>query len=203
VADGLSGGWPSPLFPSLDVDWERRIAITRSWIGGFLRVRPALAVAVPEEAVTSGRAWPSPRSWDMTARLLAACDAAGSDDLVRSLVVRGCVGQAAGIECLTWLAEADLPDPEAVLDNPEAFELPERGDRAYAALSSVAAAVASNPTADRWKRGWVVFARASTTALDVAAAASRHLVRCRPPGAAVPDEIHVFIPLLRDAGLLD
>jgi hypothetical protein len=118
-------------------------------------------------------------------------------------VVRGCVGQAAGIECLTWLVEADLPDPEAVLDDPDAFVLPERGDRAYAALSSVAGAVAGDPTAERWKRGWVVFARAAETALDVAAAASRQLVRCRPPGTPVPDEVRLFMPLLRDAGLLD
>jgi hypothetical protein len=203
VADGLSGGWLTPVIPSLTHDWERRVPVTRSWIGGFLRVRPALAVAVPEENAIAGRAWPSPRSWDMAARLLAACEAAGSDDLVRSIVVRGCVGQAAGIECLTWLVEADLPDPEAVLDDPDGFVLPERGDRAYAALSSVAAAVAGDPTPDRWKRGWVVFARAAETALDVAAAASRQLVRCRPPGAPVPDEVRLFMPLLRDAGLLD
>jgi hypothetical protein len=36
----------------------------------------------------------------------------------------------------------------------------------------------------------------------VAAAAARTLARCRPAGARVPDEVHVFAPLLRDAGLL-
>jgi len=139
----------------------------------------------------------------MAARLLAASEEAGSDDLVRSLLVRGAVGQGTGIEFLTWLAEADLPDPEVVLADPEAFVLPERGDRAFAALSSVAAAVAADPTPDRWQRGWVVFGRASESALDVAAAASRALVRCRPAGAPVPPEVHLFMPLLRDAGLLD
>jgi hypothetical protein len=139
----------------------------------------------------------------MAARLLAAAEAAGSDDLIRSLLVRGAVGQGPGIELLTWLVEADLPDPEVVLADPDAFVLPERGDRAFAALASVAAAVAADPTIDRWQRGWVVFARASESALDVAAAASRALVRCRPPGATVPPEIHLFAPLLRDAGLID
>jgi len=129
--------------------------------------------------------------------------AAGSDDLVRSLLIRGAVGQGAGIELLTWLVEADLPDPEVVLADPEAFVLPERGDRAFAALSSVAAAVAADPTVTRWQQGWKVFGRAAETALDVAAAASRSLVRCRPPGAAVPPEVHLFTDLLRDAGLLD
>jgi hypothetical protein len=138
----------------------------------------------------------------MAALLLAAAEAARSDELVRSLVVRGAVGQGAGIELLTWLAEADLPEPERALADPDAFELPERGDRAYAALSAVAAAVAAQPTVERWLRGWAVFGRAAPTALDVAAAASRGLVRCRPPGAPVPPEIELFMPLLRDAGLL-
>ena len=196
VADGLSGGWPTPRIPVLPEGWERWVPVARSWVGGFIRVRPALAVEVPEDAATAGRAWPSPRSWDMAATLLAAARAAGSDDLVRSLLVRGAVGQGPGIELLTWLVEADLPDPEA-------FVLPERGDRAYAALSSVASAVAANPTVERWQQGWVVFGRAADSALDVAAAAARPLVRCRPPGAPVPAEVHLFTDLLYDAGLLD
>jgi hypothetical protein len=203
VADGLSGGWPAPALPTLPEDWERWVGTTRSWVGGFIRVRPTLAVEVPEDAATAGRAWPSPRSWDMAARLLGVSQAAGGDDLVRSLLVRGAVGQGPGIELLTWLAEADLPDPELVLADPDSFVLPERGDRAYAALSSVAAAVASNPTVERWQRGWVVFGRAADSALDVAASASRALVRCRPAGAPVPPEVKLFTGLLRDAGLLD
>jgi hypothetical protein len=139
----------------------------------------------------------------MAARLLAAAAEAGSDDLVRSLLVRGAVGQGPGIELLTWLVEADLPDPEVVLADPDSFSLPERGDRAFAALASIAAAVAADPTPERWQRGWAVFGRAAESALDVAAAASRALVRCRPPGAPVPSEVHLFGPLLRDAGLLD
>jgi hypothetical protein len=203
VADGLSGGWPSPPVPSLPDGWDRGVGIARSWVGGFIRVRPTLAVAVPEDAAGAGRAWPSPRTWDMAARLLAAAEATGSDDHVRSLLVRGAVGQGPAIELLTWLAEADLPDPEVVLADPPSFVIPDRGDRAFAALSSVAAAVAADPTIDRWQRAWAVFAQASESALDVAAAASRALVRCRPPGAPVPPEIELFMPLLRDAGLLD
>jgi len=203
VADGLSGGWPAPSIPPLPGDWERRVGIARSWVGSFVRVRPTLAVVVPEDAAAAGRAWPSPRSWDMAARLLAAAAEAGSDDLVRSLLVRGAVGQGPGIELLTWLVEADLPDPEVVLADPDSFSLPERGDRAFAALASIAAAVAADPTPERWQRGWAVFGRAAESALDVAAAASRALVRCRPPGAPVPSEVHLFGPLLRDAGLLD
>lgn len=203
VADGLSGGWPAPRIPLLPEGWERWVGVARSWVGGFIRVRPALAVEVPEDAATAGKAWPSPRSWDMAATLLGAARAVGSDDLVRSLLVRGAVGQGPGIELLTWLVEADLPDPEVVLADPESFVLPERGDRAFAALSSVASAVAANPTVERWQQGWAVFGRAAASALDVAAAAARPLVRCRPAGALVPAEVHLFTDLLHDAGLLE
>lgn len=203
VADGLSTGWPAPAMLELPEDWGRQFATTRSWVGGFLRVRPDLAVEVPADLAQAGRAWPSPRTWEMAARLLAVAEVGGSDPLVRSLVVRGAVGQGPGIELLTWLEEADLPDPEVVLADPERFVLPERGDRAYAALTSVAAAVAVNPTPERWRRGWEVFGRAGSEALDVAAAAARGLVRCRPPGAPVPPQVSAFLPLLRDAGLLE
>jgi hypothetical protein len=200
VADGFSGGWPAPRPPQLPAGWERRIPVVRSWIAGFVTVRPMLALAVPEDAAGAGRAWPSPRSWDMAARLLAAAEGAG--ELVGSLLVRGCVGAGPGIELLTWLAEADLPDPEAVLADPDHFVLPERGDRAYAALCSVAAAVAAEPGDGRWERGWRAFGKAAAAAPDVAASAARTLARCRPPGAPVPPEVHVFAPLLREAGLL-
>jgi hypothetical protein len=89
-----------------------------------------------------------------------------------------------------------------VLADPESFVLPERGDRAYAALSSIAAAVAADPGDGRWHRGWRAFAHAAGSAPDVAAAAARTLARCRPAGAPIPDEVQAFAPLLRDAGLL-
>jgi AAA domain (dynein-related subfamily) len=202
VADGFSAGWPAVAPPSLPGEWERRIPVVRSWIAGFVTVRPTLAIAVPEDAAGAGRAWPSPRTWDVAARLQAAAEGAGSGEAIASLLVRGCVGAGAGVEYMTWLAEADLPDPEAVLADPDSFVLPERGDRAYAALSSIAAAVAAEPSADRWARGWRAFGRAGASVPDVAAAAARTLARCRPPGAPIPDEVKAFAPLLRAAGLL-
>jgi hypothetical protein len=202
VAEGFAGGWATPDPPVLAAGWERRVPVIRGRIAGFMTVRPALVLDVPDDAARAGRAWPSPRTWDMVARLMAAGEAAGVDELTTSLLIRGCVGQGPGVEYITWLAEADLPDPEAVLADPESFVLPERGDRAYAALSSVAAAVAADPGGGRWERGWQVFGRAASAAPDVAAIAARTLARCRPPGASIPDEVKAFVPLLRDAGLL-
>ena len=43
--------------------------------------------------------------------------------------------------------------------------------------------------------------RAGVQAPDVAALAARILARCRPDGAALPDEVKLFLPLLESAGL--
>ena len=101
-----------------------------------------------------------------------------------------------------WLVEMDLPDPERVLADPASFRLPERGDRAYAALAAIAAAVAADPTPARWTAGWQVLGLVADTAPDVAAVAARVLARCRPGDADPPAEIRLFAPVLRDAGLL-
>jgi hypothetical protein len=97
----------------------------------------------------------------------------------------------------------DLPDPEAVLADPEAFVLPARGDRVYAALAAVAAVVASDPTPERWQAGWRVLGTVGKETPDVAAMAARILARCRPDGAPPPPEIRLFLPLLRDAGFME
>jgi AAA domain (dynein-related subfamily) len=201
-AEGLTAGWPAPPAPDLPAGWEVRQAAARGLVGAFVAIRPTLLTAVPNEPSSAGRAWPSPRTWDMAARLLTAAELTGAAEEVRAALVTGAVGMGAGIELLTWLAEMDLGDPEAALADPDAFVLPERGDRAYAALSAVAAAVAANPTPERWSAGWRVLGGASAATPDVAATAARVLARCRPSGAALPPEIKLFAPLLRDAGLL-
>ncbi|MCL2581434.1 MAG: MoxR family ATPase [Streptosporangiales bacterium] len=204
IADGLASGWDAPPVPSLPSDWEAGEVAARGLVAAFLRVRPALALAPPADADAAGRGWPSPRTWEMAARLLTAADASGAGEEVRSALILGAVGEAAGVEFLTWLADMDLPDPEKVLADPASFTLPERGDRAYAALASIAAAVATDPTADRWTAAWKVLGDCAETAPDVAATAAVVLAKCRPPdlpAGQMPPEIRLFLPLIRDAGL--
>jgi len=201
-AQGLTGGWKAPVVPVLPTGWEDRLPLARGLVGTFVTVRPNLLCSVPGDAVQAGRGWPSPRSWDMLARLVTACDVSFAPEGVRSSLVRGAVGDGPGIEFLSWVVEMDLPDPEAVLADPSSFALPERGDRAYAVLSSVAAAVAANATPERWLAGWRVLAKAGERAPDVAAVAARVLAACRPGGVPAPPEVALFVPLLKEAKLL-
>ena len=201
VAEGFVTGFTSPHIGALASGWPASIPRAKADVASFLLVRPALVSAPPQDRASASRAWPSPRSWEMAARMLAACRASGATTEVQHILISGCVGQGPGIEFLSWLAALDLPDPESVLADPASFEMPPRGDRAYAALTSVAGAVAANPTPERWASAWTVLGIAGRTAPDVAALAARMLVRCRPDGAEVPPEAGEFLPLLRDAGL--
>jgi len=203
-AQGLVGGWPVATIPQLPDGWDRGEVMARAQaeVAAFVNVRPALVCAVPTDAAAAGRGWPSPRTWDMAARLLAATEVAGASPAAQRVLLNGALGPGTGTEFLLWRSELDLPDPEAVLADPERFTVPERADRAYAALSAVAAAVAARPTVERWMAGWQVVVRVGERAPDVAAVAARTLAQCRPAGAVAPPEVKLFAPLLAEAGLL-
>lgn len=202
-AEGLTAGWAPPVVPALPEGWDSQLAIGRGLVSAFVSVRPGLTVAMPDDGSTAGRGWPSPRSWEMAALLWTAAAVSGASEQARAALVMGAVGQGTGLELLNWASEMDLPDPERVLADPEAFVMPERGDRAYAALSAIAAAVAANPTEQRWLAAWKVLGHAADKGADVAALAARVLAQCRPNGVAAPAELRLFAPVLREAGLLD
>ena len=92
VADGLAGGWAPPVVPVLPDGWQAEEILSRGLVAAFLHVRPALACAPPSDAASAGRGWPSPRTWEMAARLMAAAGASGTGDEARSALIRGAVG---------------------------------------------------------------------------------------------------------------
>jgi hypothetical protein len=198
--DGMIRGWTTPRFEALPEGWEKGIPASRSLVAAFIRHRPHLLLQVPESDDQAGKAWPSPRSWEMAARLLAA----SSDDDVAAILVSGCVGDGAAMEFLTWRRDLDLPDPEAVLREPEKFTIPKRGDQAFAILTAVVTAAVGNLTRDRWLAAWTVLARAANQgAKDIAAAAAKALAQARKPDLPLPQkELQGFIPLLQKGGLM-
>lgn len=202
VADGLAVGFAPPPASHHTGPDPVRLATARASVGAFLKVRPALVLQVPTQAAQAGRGWPSPRSWDTVATLLGMCDTEGADDDVRATLIAGAVGEGAGIEFLSWLANADLPDPEAVLADPDSVELPERSDRAFAVLTAVASVAIAHGDADSWTAAWRVLAKATNSAPDVATLVAQSLAAARPAGAALPPEVLQLTPVLRAAGLL-
>jgi hypothetical protein len=202
--DGMIQGWGTPSVPRLPDGWQSSIPATRALVASFVRHRPHLLLQLPESEEQAGKAWPSPRSWDMASRLLAASDAAQAGENVATTLIAGCVGEGSGLEFLSWRRALDLPDPEAVLAAPDSFKVPERGDQAFAVLTAVVSAAVSNLTKDRWMAAWQVLARATEQgAKDIAAASAKALAQARKPGLPLPQkELQGFIPLLKQGGLM-
>ncbi|WP_116245799.1 AAA family ATPase [Nocardiopsis sp. FIRDI 009] len=204
VARGMTGVWPTVPIRRVDpAAAPSATARARGAVSGFLSARPGLVHHLPGDAEARGGAWPSPRTWEMALRLLAAAHATGTgrDALAAALV--GAVGDGAGLELLTYLEELDLPDPDRVLADPDAFALPERGDRQLAFLTAVVAAVESDLTRRRWESAWTVLAKAvDAGAPDVAARAATDLAALRDADWPVPEGIDAFLDLLRLSGAL-
>ncbi|MFJ2738544.1 AAA family ATPase [Streptomyces sp. NPDC087440] len=164
VVRGLGGTWPRASLPQLDpAKLVDSVAYARRAVCGLLEARPALVHRLPSSETRRGGAWPSPRSWDMALSLTAFATAAGASREVLSLLVRGTVGDGPGLELLASLDRMDLPDPESVLADPAAAELPERGDLRQAVLDGVVAAVRKRPERARWDAAWEVLVRAMET----------------------------------------
>lgn len=205
-ADGILAGFVQPAVPELPAErMQVEVTAARANVGAFVTARPHLLHAHPGNEAAAGRAWPSPRSWEMAARLLAATTVSGAASKVAAILVAGAIGPAAAAEFLAWREDLDLPDPEAVLRDPGSFRLPARGDRAYAALAAITAAVISNNTAPRWEAAWrAIAAAAGKSQSDLAVVAVRSLIAHRPDGAAPPaDVLLTMTPVLRTAGLFE
>ncbi|HTW11055.1 MAG TPA: ATP-binding protein [Acidimicrobiales bacterium] len=202
VVHGLAVGFPVPTLLMAEETTVAHQVAARAAVAAFLQVRPALVLQVPKVAALSSRGWPSPRSWEAVAILLATCEASRASEDARALLVTGAVGEGPALEFLSWLANADLPDPETVLADPDAFVLPERSDRAFAALTAVAAVAIAKRDAKTWTAAWRVVAKAAASAPDVAALVARSLAAARPEGADLPAEVLTLAPVLRAAGLM-
>ncbi|WP_053637262.1 AAA family ATPase [Streptomyces sp. XY152] len=204
VARGMAGTWPEAAVPAVDpAKAPGAVARARGAVSGFLTARPGLVHHIPADAESRGRSWPSPRTWEMALRLLATAYATGAGREATAAALTGAVGDGAGIELLSYLEHLDLPDPERVLADPDAFALPERGDRQLAFLIAIVAAVQSDLTRPRWEAGWAVLAKAVDAGVpDVAARAATDLASMRRLDWPVPPGIDGFLDLLRLSGAL-
>ncbi len=206
-AEGLvTGLWPSlPVYDQPE-DLPDRVAAELVMVAGFLRARESQLSAIPKDAASRGRAFPTPRTWDYAARLSGWALALDAPKQVRRLLISGCVGETVAHEYLNWVAAQDLIDPEELLSMPTGLPfVGARVDRVYVMLQAVLAAVVRRPTAQRWADAIRLCAYAAEqVGIDPAVPAVRALLRdgVRPSGAPVPSEIAVFAPALALAGLL-
>ncbi|AKL69297.1 MoxR family ATPase [Streptomyces goshikiensis] len=191
VVRGLGGTWPRATLPRLDPErLTGAVDLARRAVCGLLTTRPTLVHRLPSGESGRGGPWPSPRSWDMTLRLIAFATAAGSSREVLSLLVRGSVGDGPGLELLAGLDRMELPDPEELLADPAGAALPERGDLRQAALDGVVEAVRRRPERSRWDAAWTLLVRAlETGAPDLVVVPATALAALRRAEWDVPEAI--------------
>ncbi|MEU9204952.1 MoxR family ATPase [Streptomyces sp. NPDC048332] len=194
VVRGLGGTWPRATLPQLAPErFAQAVDFARRAVCGLLSARPALVHRLPSGETRRGGAWPSPRSWEMTLRLIAFATAADASRDVLSLLVRGAVGDGPGLELLASLDRMDLPDPEDLLADPAGAELPERGDLRQAVLDGVVAAVRRTPEKSRWDAAWALLVRAlETGAPDLVVVPATTLATLRQQDWDVPESIEAL-----------
>lgn len=145
----VSGEWPAA---AVSLPQESAWGIASGIVGGFVRSRPSALLQIPKDD-GRGEAWPSPRSWEMAATLLAAAAALEggritANELVLTLA-SGSVGAGVAREFVAWIQAADLPDPMEVLKDPKKFIVHKRDDINFATLSAVAGVAVGEVKAKR------------------------------------------------------
>lgn len=205
VRDGFTGTWPNYEVPQPDAD---RLVEAQTYerirVAGFLAARPDLTTALPSTAAEQGRAFPTPRTWEMTATLSGWVDACGQREGVRRMLVRGCLGPGASSEYLIYRENLDLPDPEQVLLHSADFVIPSRADQIYVLGAGILTIIRHNQTPERWHAAGQVFERIAGSGYpDIAVSFARDWLRDRPDGV-MPQEsvLQALVPLLREAGLI-
>ena len=210
--EGMLNDFPTPDFPIVPEGWEVGIKKTRLMIASFIQSKQTALYNCPTDDASAGKPWPSPRSWTMAATLSAACQAAHAGLDVELPLISGCVGDGNALEYINWRDALDLPDPEMLLKHPTTFECPERGDKTYTILASVASAVVSNMTKPRFLAAWHIFKVAADAGKkDLGAAAVRTLARASLEKGYMSDpevrkamtlNLAPYVAILKQAGLV-
>lgn len=187
--------------------WKKWIKVSMAKIAEYIRKNPTALFAMPENETKRSGAWPSPRSWTNAATLQAAIAATNQEyglKLDDTELIAGCVGEGPAREYQAWLKAQDLPDPEEILANPGSFKIPDRDDRLYVILSTLAAtANMDHPRKkERWMAAWVVMdAAAKASRTDIAVISASTLMKGKPAGVGYPKQALVFSSILNDIGL--
>jgi len=190
-ADTLTAEAASKVIARIDSKHEVEVAKAKGLITGFLRGNSQHLIRMPDESdVNMSRAWPSPRTWDLTIMTLAGAAANGLSEVETDELIEGCIGRGVAGELRQYQAEADLPDPAKLLDAKDSGKIwkhnPERPDITAAVLNSCAALVTpkkADKRKDRAEALWGVIGGVVKNAADVAVIAGRSVARAGLSGS--------------------
>lgn len=208
--NGMVSGWPTPKIPRISSRWKEALPTTRADFASFISKHSTKLHSMPEDPAAQGRAWPSPRTWDMAAALCAAAASCGyglKSEVARQLIA-ACVGGPAQREFSSWHVKLDLRDPEEYLADPMGTPLPKRQDQIMATLNSVAAASLSQTVerkkmVRRYQAAWRVLGRVADDKPDLAIPPARILAPSMPSelDENIPPEVEKVLPTLLEGDI--
>ncbi len=209
----MVGDYPNPEIPGFEENWEDRLPLARRLVASFLQTTndfnaPDLDGAEAQRVVG---AYPSPRTWEYAARLLAAVDASSLEgrraDETKMLALRSVVGDAAATAFFNFLRYPNMPKPEDALRNPHGIEdrkelfATDTPDRGYIFLNAMTRYAVQAGSVDAWKNAWrVLGVFAKRECATLCAAHALVLFKRRPAEApeSLP-EMEAFRDLLPSA----
>jgi hypothetical protein len=185
VLEGLNTGFWPPI-QVLQRDLAAQAEPLARWRGlttAFLLDREDLVRDLAASVAGQGRAWPSPRSWEMLQRVMAVADTGPLDSELEKVLVGACVGKAAATVLLAWARPVRDASPERALANPAGYALPELATHVVAVIRMVAAAVAVQLTKERLDAAATLYERLyqhHAEAVNTAIRYLRHAIGDRP-----------------------
>ena len=115
-------------------DWARQQGL-HSDVIGFLKFAPEHFFNM---SGNTERGWPSPRSWERVAHVLAQAQRLKLSEQQQRIMVSGLIGNAAAVPLFGFLqVSAELPNIASMLDGHEPVVIPERNDAKYALCAGV------------------------------------------------------------------
>lgn len=206
VFGSITGDWPALTILERPDNLQSLVRLEMANVAGFLRARPNQLSVIPKEHSARSRAFPTPRTWEFAATLIALAEHHRLGTDVVQLAAAGAIGAATAHEYLAWRENLDLPDPASLLSGQAQITFTDlRADRVYVILQGLVAALDDTSTDELWTSAVELCCQAADEAgIDPVVPAIRALVapERRPVGVAVPPSVAVFGPVLAQAGLL-
>lgn len=187
--------------------WDKPFAMAKGLVAGFLRARPDLLHMQPKAGdAAASKAWPSPRTWEMATRAVAGAKVHSLSAVDEDEMIAAFIGANAAGELFTFRQNADLPDPEDLLDEKVPFKHDDRRlDRTVAILASCAALLANaalKKRNDRAKVMWKIMGDLIDNNADLVVPAGLSMVNSRLIGLTEARPVLATLaPVLRAAGI--
>jgi len=164
-------------------EWDAHFAKAKGVVTSFLRAKPGLLHKMPPpNSPDAGKAFPTPRSWEMATRAMAGGTLHKLALGDAQLFVAGFIGLGAASELFSFMKKLDLPNPSDILDGTVVFKHnPKRPDVTLAVLSSCAALVVPATAPQRAQRAevlWDITNKVADDAADISVQAAMALVQC-------------------------